>query len=90
MPCFVVTRTLPGITLEGLQSAGLRAKSCCADMTLEGEPVRWVRSFLLPETSQTQCYFEAASRAAVEEANVRAKIPFIGIAEVVEMTPDSV
>jgi hypothetical protein len=87
---FVVQRDLPGVTPEALQSAGMRAKTCCAEMTHEGQPVRWVRSFFLPETAQTHCYFEAASRASVEEANQRAKIPFTRICEVVEMTPDAV
>ncbi|MFO1499236.1 MAG: DUF4242 domain-containing protein [Verrucomicrobiota bacterium] len=90
MPVFVVKRTLPGITPEALVSAGVRAKACCAEMTQEGESVRWVRSFFLPGTSQTHCYFEASTRQAVEEANQRAKIPFIEVAEVVEMTPESV
>jgi hypothetical protein len=90
MPFFVVKRDLPGVTPEALQSAGLRAKSCCSEMTSEGKPVRWVRSFFLPETAQTHCYFEAPSRAAVEEANQRARIPFTQIVEVVEMTPETV
>ena len=88
MSLFMVKRTLPGITPEALQSAGLRAKTCCAEMTQEGESVRWIRSFFLPETEQTHCYFDAASNQAVEEANLRARIPFVEIAEVVEMTPD--
>lgn len=90
MSYFVVQRDLPGITPEALQSAGLRAKTCCAEMTTEGESVRWVRSFFLPETAQTHCYFEASSKAAVEEANNRARIPFSRIVEVVEMTPDAI
>lgn len=90
MANYVVKRDLPRITPEALQSAGMRAKTCCSEMTSEGQPVRWIRSFYLPETSQTHCYFEAASKAAVEEANNRARIPFSLIAEVVEMTPDLV
>jgi uncharacterized protein DUF4242 len=90
MSYFVVKRDLPGVTPEALQSAGLRAKSCCAEMTREGQPVRWVRSFYLPQSSQTHCYFEAASPLAVEEANKRARIPFTEIAEVIEMTPEMV
>jgi len=90
MPFFVVTRDLPGVTPEVLQSAGLRAKTCCAEMTTEGQPVRWVRSFFLPATAQTHCYFEAPSKGAVEEANNRARIPFTQITEVVEMTPEMV
>ena len=89
MPVFVVKRDLPGITPEALQSAGMRAKTCCSEMTSEGQPVRWVRSFFLPETAQTHCYFEAPNRGAVEEANTRARIPFTQITEVVEMTPDA-
>jgi hypothetical protein len=90
MPLFVVKRELPGITPEALQSAGMRAKSCCAEMTGEGQPVRWLRSFYLPETAQTHCYFEAGSKSDVEEANQRARIPYAQIAEVMEMTPEMV
>jgi hypothetical protein len=58
-------------------------------MTREGEAVRWIRSFYLPESSQTHCYFEAGSKHAVQEANNRARIPFLDVCEVVEMTPES-
>jgi hypothetical protein len=90
MPNYVVKRDLPGITPEALQSAGFRAKTCCAEMTEQGQPVRWIRSFFLPETAQTHCYFEALTAAAVQEANERAKIPFTHITEVMELTPDAV
>lgn len=88
MPLFVVERELPGITPDALQSAGLRAKSCCAEMTAEGQPVRWVRSFFLPESSRTHCYFEGASEQAIAEAQERAKIPFVRISTAAEMTPE--
>ena len=90
MSLYVVQRDLPGITPEMLQSAGVRAKSCCAEISEEGQPVRWIRSFFLPESAQTHCYFEAGSKAAVEEANQRARIPFTHIVEVVEMRPEMV
>ena len=90
MPVFVVNRNLPGITSEALMSAGARAKTCCAEMTQEGESIRWIRSFFLPEISQTHCYFEASTKQAVEEANRRAKIPFVEITQAVEMTPDGI
>ena len=90
MATFVVQRDLPGITPEALQSAGMRAKTCCSEMTSEGEPVRWLRSFFLPETAQTHCYFEGANAQAIEEANKRARIPFTQITMVVEMTPEQV
>jgi len=90
MSYFVVKRDRPGVTVDALQSAGLRAKTCCAEMTREGQAVRWIRSFYLPDTSQTHCYFEAQTKAAVEEANSRARIPFTQISEVMEMTPENV
>jgi hypothetical protein len=90
MATYVVKRDLPGITPEALQSAGFRAKTCCAEMTGEGTQVRWIRSFFLPETEQTHCYFQADTVASVEEANRRAKIPFTHIIEVMELTPDAV
>ena len=90
MPFFVVKRDLPGVTPEILQSAGIRAKTCCAEITGEGQAVRWIRSFFLPETEQNHCYFECPSKAVVEQANQRARIPFTQIIEVVEMTPEMV
>jgi hypothetical protein len=88
MPYFVVERTLPGVTPEAVTGAGLRVKTCAAEMSGEGQPVRWLRSFFLPETEQTHCYFEAPTRQLVEEVNQRAQIPFTRIEEVQEMTPE--
>ena len=89
MGCFVVIRHLPGVTPEALTGAGLRAKSCAAEMTEEGTPIRWLRSFFIPETEETHCYFEAPSSDAVREVNERANIPFSKIHEVQELTPEA-
>jgi hypothetical protein len=90
MASYVVKRHLPGITLEALTGAGLRAKSCAVEMTEEGTPVRWLRSFFIPETEETHCYFEAPSSDAVKEVNERANIPFSKIHEVQELIPEAV
>ncbi|HEY5634988.1 MAG TPA: DUF4242 domain-containing protein [Burkholderiaceae bacterium] len=90
MSNFVVIRDLPGITSDALTGAGVRVKTCAADMQSEGTQVRWIRSFFLPQTSQTHCYFESPSLEAVRELNERAQIPFTTITEVAEMTPSSV
>jgi hypothetical protein len=90
MACYVVTRHLPGITPDALMSAGLRAKSCTAEMTDEGTPITWLRSFFIPKTEQTHCYFEAPSADAVKEVNERANIPFNEIHEVQELLPEAV
>ncbi len=90
MGCYVVMRHLPGITPETLTGAGLRAKSCAAEMREEGTPIHWLRSFFIPETEQTHCYFEAPSADAVKEINERAKIPFSEIHEAQELVPEDV
>ncbi len=90
MSYFVVKRQLPGITPDALAGAGARAKTCAAEMREEGTEVRWIRSFFLPETEQTHCYFEGPDAATVREVNERANIPFESIHEVHEMTPESV
>jgi len=90
MACYVVTRHLPGITADALTSAGLRAKSCAAEMTDEGTPIKWLRSFFIPKTEQTHCYFDAPSAVAVKEVNERANIPFIEILEAQELVPEAV
>ena len=90
MTCYVVTRHLPGITPDALTSAGLRAKSCAAEMTDEGTPVKWLRSFFIPKTEQTHCYFEAPNAEAVKEVNERANIPFSEIQEVQELVPEDI
>lgn len=90
MACYVVKRHLPGITPDALTSAGLRAKSCAAEMTDEGTPVKWLRSFFIPKVEQTHCYFEAPSADAVKEVNERANIPFIEIHEAQELVPEAV
>ena len=90
MTCYVVTRHLPGITPEALTSAGIKAKSCAAEMTDEGIPIRWLRSFFIPKTEQTHCYFEAPSPDAVKEVNERANIPFSEIYVVQELVPEAV
>jgi hypothetical protein len=90
MSTFIVRRHLPGITPEEIQSAAIRSKTCCAEMTSEGEPVRWIRSFFLPETSQTNCYYEGATADVIKEVNRRAGLPYSDIADAVELTPEMV
>ena len=90
MSFFVVKRQLPGITPDALAGAGARAKTCAAEMREEGTDVRWIRSFFIPETEQTHCYFEGPDAATVREVNERANIPFVSIHEVHEMTPEAV
>jgi hypothetical protein len=90
MPMFVAIRNLPGVTADALVGAGARVKTCVAGMQSEGTDVKWIRSFFLPSSSQTHCYFEGPTKAAIVELNQRAGIPFQEIQEVAEMTPSSI
>lgn len=90
MTQFLVERELPGITPDQLRAAGVRAKTCCDEMTDEGSEVTWIRSFFLPEREKTFCVFEASDRALVAEANRRANIPFVEIHDAMEMRPEAV
>lgn len=85
MKRFMVERHLPGITMDSLQAAGLRAKSCSAEMTDEGTPVRWVRSVFAPDSERCFCTFEAPDQEAVADVNRRANIPYLKITPVLEM-----
>jgi hypothetical protein len=90
MACYVVARHLPGITPDALTIAGLRAESCAAEMTDEGTPIKWLRSFFIPKTEKTHCHFDAPSADAVKEVNERANIPFSEIHEAQELVPEDV
>jgi hypothetical protein len=90
MAMFVAIRNLPGVTADALVGAGARVETCVAGMQSEGTEVKWMRSFFLPASSRTHCYFEGPSREAIVELNQRAGIPFEEILEVAEMTPGSV
>jgi hypothetical protein len=90
MPTFVAIRSLPGITPDALAGAGARVKTCAAGMQSEGTDVRWLRSFFLPASSQTHCYFEGPDLQAVRDLNDRAGLPYEQLVEVAEMTPSSI
>jgi len=62
MGCYVVIRNLPGIMPEALAGAGLRAKSCAAEMTEEGTPVQWLRSYFIPERRVSETMTQAADQ----------------------------
>jgi len=49
-------------------------------MTSEGQPVRWVRSFFLPETAQTHCGAPSRSPTRAPPTHYRAdwSVPIVG------------
>src|SRR4029077_3683373 len=82
MPQYIVERHLPGITPEQLTAAAARAKSVTAEMTQQGNPVRYLPTTFLPSEEKAFCLFDAPSAERVKEANELAQIPLQRIVEV--------
>ena len=81
MPNYIVQRTLPSFTSEQLASAASSAKSTTAQMSQEGTPVRYLRSFFIPGEDKCFCLFQGPSAQAVKQANDRAGLPYDSISE---------
>jgi hypothetical protein len=72
MPRYLVELYLPRPGAGGRRAAAAKARSAAKALTLEGTPVRYVRSIFIPEDETYFCLFEAPSADAVREASVRA------------------
>jgi hypothetical protein len=51
-------------------------------MQTAGRDVTWLRSFLLPQASQTHCYVEAPTLEVIVDLNQRAGLPYARWVEV--------
>lgn len=76
MPKYMVERHLPGFTSAQLPGAASSAKAATTAMTDEGTPIKYLRSTFVPSEQKCFCLFEGASAEVVEEAQVRAGLPF--------------
>ncbi len=90
MPTYMVERYLPRITSDQLVAAAARAKSATAQMTLEGTPIRYLRSIFVPAEEKCFCIFDGPSAEAVKQANERAEIPFERVVEALHISADDV
>lgn len=90
MPKYMVERSLPGFTHEQVSAAAARAKSTTAQMTEEGTPVRYLRSTFVPGEDKCFCLFEGESAELVEQANIRAELPFERVIEAVHVASEDV
>ena len=70
MPRFIVSRTLPPLTSEQLQSIGKNVISTCDQMGME-----WIRSHITADGQHSFCEFEAPSAEACREHATRAGLP---------------
>lgn len=87
MPTFMVDRSLPGITKAQLEQAQTAAIEMSKQFTINGKPVRYIRSMFLPEESRCMCMFESQSPEYVKLLNQTANLPFTRIVQVEDLTP---
>ena len=90
MPKYMVERSLPNISTDQLAAAAVRAKTTTAKMSLEGTPVRYLRTTFVPGEDKCFCLFEGPSLEAVQQANEDAEIPFDRIIEALHIAAEDV
>lgn len=88
MPKYIVERHLPNFTPDQLEAAAARAKQATAEMTKEGTPIRYHRSFFIPGEDKCFCLFEGPSAESVRQANERAELPFERIVEALHVAAE--
>ncbi len=87
MSVYMVSRDLPGITMDQLGAAQQAAIATSEKFTAEGKPVRYIRTTFVPESSQSMCLFEAGNPELVKQVNDEAQIPYTDVTEALDLTP---
>jgi hypothetical protein len=75
---------LPRTTAGGPRAAAARARAAARHMRHEGAPIRFLRSFFLPEDELWFCFYEARSADEVADAGRRAELALGRIQRVVD------
>jgi len=71
MPKFLVTRTVPKITKEEIDSANRRDVEICKAMGT----VRWIKSYYAAQDGKFYCEYEAPNVEVIYEHGRRAQLP---------------
>jgi hypothetical protein len=72
---YLVEHYRPGFTAERLNECAARIRRTAVGMAREGEPVRYLRSTIVPTDESLLCLLEAASETVVREVCARAEVP---------------
>ena len=84
MPRFLIERSVPGLTREMLQEAGVRSNAVLATMP----EIRWIRSYVSDLDGKIFCEYDAPSAEAIREHARRAGLPIDRITEIaLEVNP---
>jgi uncharacterized protein DUF4242 len=81
---FLVEIYVPRDDPETIEGRAERARRAGEEMTLQGTPVRYLRSLFVPEDETCFMLYEAHALADVREAAERAALAFDRISEAVE------
>ena len=85
MPRYLIERSVPGLTREGLDQAGRRSMAVLATMP----EVRWIRSYVSDAEGKIYCEYDAPSIEAVHEHARRAGMPVDRVTEIaLEISPE--
>jgi hypothetical protein len=80
---FLVEHYRPGFTAEMLEQWAARVCATANEMALEGEPVRYLRSTIVPADESLLCVLEASSDEVVRTVYARAGLPFERLSAVI-------
>jgi hypothetical protein len=87
MPSYLVEVYVPRSRAREARAAGRRARAAAEQLAREGVPVRYIRATYLPDDETCFHFFEAPTRAAVEEVSRRAALGRVRIVAVIEAPP---
>lgn len=82
---YLVEAFSAGLDEQGLRHAAARARAVARELTLEGTPVRCIRSLFVPEDELCFWLYEGPSAEAVGEATRRAAIEAERVVEAVSI-----
>lgn len=80
---FLVEQYRPGFTTEMLEHLAARVHATADEMAREGEPVRYLRSTIVPDDESLLCVLEASSGEVVRAVYARADLPFERLSAVI-------
>lgn len=84
MPRYIIERSVPGLTAEGLTAAARKSVQVLTDMP----DVKWIRSYVSDVEGKIYCEYDAPSVAAILEHARRAGLPVDRVSEVsMEISP---
>ena len=82
---FLAEVYMPRVGWPEVEAGAVRASVAASELSAAGTPVRYVRSFFLPDDETCFVLFEAETVHAVHDAAVRAGLQFDHVAAVLQL-----